>query len=353
MERLDSLKTYEQDDVSTKFPDESRYKYTEIEDYRIRLPDDPEIVQLNSNQRPNETLQINLQGETIQQMVVEPNFDSGRIFSLCIDGSEDCEFTFHVLTKEFLKNEKILMTYVYDPQMEEYLNYRNQKETIINKYETLSSTQLNSKYYLFENLVKNNNEKPIELFLENSQKHNSEFVFFGYKGLRGPRGDNKLLTHNIEYLVNKSTLPTILIKEKTLRSETRIKGYKWLFVFDRFSSDCYKTLETFIPLIDPQKDIVELLTMLPSLSFVDDYKRKYINDLSNSGLITDNIIYNCEVYEKSFSKFVIEKVNFSERPFYNFVVFYNNSANSVDKKKDIINLVTNLSSNVCFIPRAL
>jgi hypothetical protein len=349
MERLNSLHTYSNEEVSTKMPDDSSTNHLDIENHiPYNLEENSQGVVASDN------LAIDLQGETvINNCFFEEPKENQKLISLVIDGSDNSEFAYTVLTKEFLRENKLLLTYVYDPEQEEYLNFRNRKETIINKYSTFLSTQQKPENYKFDVLNKEKKENVLELIFDNSKKLKAEYLFLGYNGMKGPRGDNKVLAKNIEILVTKCQFPTVIIKEQKLRLENRSKRYKWLFVFDRLSTDCYKILEKFSNLLKPEIDQVELLTLLPNFIYVDDYKRKYLTDLESLNIPNENILYGCETYDKSYSDCVIEKVNFAEKPFYDFVVFYNNSTSSPEKKKEAINLITKLSSNICFLPRGI
>jgi hypothetical protein len=352
MERLDSLNTYSHEECSTRMPDDSTSYMIAIENQTE--PNNENFEENRLQVVDYENIEKDLQGDAVtnNSLFQEPN-QNEKLFSLVIDGSDHSEFAYNLLTKEFLAGEKFLLTYVYDPEQEEFLNFRNRKETILNKYSTYLSTQVKSENYKLDLIVKKKTENLLDLIVENSKKLKADFLFFGYNGLKGPRGDNKILAKNIEVLITKCPFPTVIIKEQKLRMDNKSKGFKWLFVFDRLSTECYKIFEKFSNLLNPQVDYVELLTLLPSFIYVDDYKRKYLTDIESLNFPNEKVFYGCETYDKSYSDYVIEKVNFAEKPFYDFVVFYNNSTSSPEKKREAINLITKLSSNICFLPRGI
>jgi hypothetical protein len=186
-------------------------------------------------------------------------------------------------------------------------------------------------------------------------KNNSNFLFCGFKGLKGPFGSNEELERGMSYLLSESRMPTVIIKEENFRTmKTRPQtGYKWLFVFDRNSSYSYKILPAFSHLIDVQRDIVDALTLLPSFIHFDDIKKNFFEFLENMDYDVNNSKYEAIEYKKPPSSIVIEKINFSEAPFYDFVVFYNNPIsfkNEVYKENsESFKIAMKAYCNVCFL----
>ena len=95
--------------------------------------------------------------------------------------------------------------------------------------------------------------------------------------MKGPRGDSNELSKGINYLLMSSRMPTVIVKENNLRmlKEHPGRGYKWLFVFDRSSSECYKTLHVFLPLINKENDSIHAITLLPNFINYDDIKKGF------------------------------------------------------------------------------
>ena len=63
--------------------------------------------------------------------------ETDLVFCIGIDGSEHSDFALNLLLKEFLGKNKILVVYVFDSSLEDIVNFRNKKETVINKYTTI------------------------------------------------------------------------------------------------------------------------------------------------------------------------------------------------------------------------
>jgi hypothetical protein len=152
-------------------------------------------------------------------------------------------------------------------------------------------------------------------------------------------------------------MPTVLIKENNLRGQNRSKlesgfmGYKWLFVFDRASNECYQILDIFLPLINRATDYIHALTLLPPYIAYDDIKKQFINQMETLGLPQEQYGYQKEEYTKKPSLIVKELVNSGEEHHFDFVVFFNNQDKFKMERQcsDNISLITNICANVCFV----
>jgi len=290
----------------------------------------------------------------------QKQLDNSRklLFVLETNGSTDCEFAFNIIYREFLKNGRILSSYLFDSSKDELYNYYNKKEVVLSRYETLLLTHLEEKKY---KLIKKDKkyftqyDQSVQLANELGVKNNANFLFCGFKGLKGPLARNEELEKGLSYLLSESRMPTVIIKEENLRvMKSRPQtGYKWLFVFDRNSSYSYKILPAFSHLLDPAKDTVDAMTLLPSFINFDDIKNNFYSFLENLGFDTSNSKYESFECRKTPSSIVIEKINFSEAPFYDFVVFYNNPIsfkNEIYKENnDNFKIAMKAYCNVCFL----
>jgi len=323
---LDDLNSHPQSEIDDKFTEETEVEMSKID----------EAIHKHQNRRSSKNL----------------------LFVLDANGSIDAEFAFNIICREFLQNGRVLASYLFDSTNDEEYNYYNKKEVVISRYEVLLLTHIEEKKYKFIKKDKKyftQYQRSSELANELGVKNNANFLFCGFKGLKGHFARNEELDKSLTYLLSESSMPTVIIKEENFRvMKTRPQiGYKWLFVFDRNSSYCFKILPAFSHLIDVERDSVNALTLLPSFIHFDDIKGNFFNHLNEIGYDTTKSKYESFEYKKSPSATVIEKINFSEAPFYDFVVFYNNPVsfkNEVYKENsDSYKLVMKAYCNVCFL----
>lgn len=370
MERTQSINTYIED-KSTKFGNESTMRQNEqlISDRPIsaisHLTELTHMNEINSflehphfnnnghSITPEDNLASNLANEEPKLKIQRKN----QTLCLAVDGSEHSDYAFHLVVKEFLDHfDKLILLYVYDSTLNEIVNYRNRRDTIIDKYTTLLTTSLISTQYTFLDIDKNcdkfSNLHPLEIVNRMGHKNSADFLFCGYNGMKGPRGDNKELSKGIDSLLNYGRNPTVIIKENNLRicKDRKEKGYRWLFVFDRSSSECYKILQAFLPLINNELDKIHGLTLLPNFVNFDDIKKNFYNQTALYGIRPDFISYEVEQYQKQPANIVTDKINFDETERFDFVVFYNNPDRyKTDKSYDVANIILKSSCNICFL----
>lgn len=296
--------------------------------------------------------------QTRQVFPISNQKNKNLLFVLDANGSIDSEFAFNIICKEFLQNSRLLVSYLFDSTEDELYNYNNRKDVVMSRYEVLLLTHIEEKKYKFikkdkKYFTQYNN--PEELTNELGSKYNGNFFFCGFKGLKGPFARNENLERGLSYLLSESTMPTVIIKEENFRvMKSRPQtGYKWLFVFDRNSSYCYKILPAFSHLIDASQDTVDALTLLPSFIHFDDIKKNFYEYIENMGIDVNNSKYEAIEYKKNPSSIVIEKINFGDAPFYDFVVFYNNPIsykNEIYKENnDSFKIAMRAYCNVCFL----
>jgi hypothetical protein len=271
------------------------------------------------------------------------------LFCISVDGSEHSEHAFNLVTKEFLPNichSKVLIMHVYNSQLDNNYNFRNQRDTIIEKYSTAALKLGKDCHYSWEDRAKN--VHALDQVNRTAHNYKADYLVCGYFGIKGPKSDNKELTKGIDYLLSYSKVPTILVKEATIRDIKKQKGYNWLFVFDRAYVDCFNILKFFIKLVDKKLDKISALTLLPPYINYDDIKNKFFAVMEEEKIT--NYDYSLEEYKKVASAVVNEKINFGEDLF-NFLVIYNKpERHKVEgEKSDIVTIVTKAKCNICFI----
>jgi hypothetical protein len=280
------------------------------------------------------------------------------LYVLDANGSLDSEFAFNIIIKEFIHNGRLLVSYLFDSTKDEEYNYNNRKDVVMSRFEVLLLTHLEEKKYKFIKKDKKyftQYDNPQELANELGIKNNANFMFCGFKGLKGPFARNEELERGLTYLLSESRMPTVIIKEENFRvmKKRPQTGYKWLFVFDRNSSYCYKILPAFSHLIDAENDTVDAMTLLPSFIHFDDIKKNFYEFLGNMGYDLNKSNYEAIEYKKAPSTYVIEKINFGESPFYDFVVFYNNPINFKNEvykeNNESFKIAMKAYCNVCFL----
>lgn len=287
------------------------------------------------------------------------------IFALYVTGSEDTDYCFKLLTKNFSnisENHKSVFVYIV-PNLasDSSFNYKNKKDIIINKY-TVGMRNLDVDRFFFSTEP----AKPKEFVSDLAQyyKHCSLFPFsyslFGFSGLKGPKGDKKELDRNLKFLMKYHKQPFIINKcdlfEKSsnnsiLEIDNGIKNYSWLFIFDRINNNAFNCFKTFSNLVDWKKDKISALTLLNSSSMQDDIKEKFEKNCNENGLF--EFSYTSEIYQSEASAIVKKKVNFGQEH-YDFVVIYNsynnNEVNRINYEKQNSSnyqIIMECMSNIC------
>jgi hypothetical protein len=336
-----SLKSYEEEDVSTKFGDEpisENFNYFDMRPISA-ITTISDIMNIPQNLETDFSMQEN-----------------SISYCLACDGGEHSEIAFNILTKEYFKeDDKLSLIYVFNSELKDFVNYRNQRDTIVNKYTTLLTTHLNETQFKFieydKNVPEEKESHPLDIVNKIAYKLHADFLFCGYNGMKGPRGDNRELSKGIDFILSHGSLPTVVIKEENFRivKDRSEKGFKWLFVFDRLSSDCYNILQKFKPLLNVELDTLNALTLLPSFINYDDIKKRFITDTEQMGFKPDQLMYEMSTYTKNPAIIINEKINFGE-VLYDYVVFYNNPEKyKNDKMYDMANILLKAKCNVCFM----
>lgn len=287
------------------------------------------------------------------------------IFALFVTGSEDTDYCFKLLTKNFSnlsENHKSVFIYIVPNLTSDMTyNFKNKKENIINKY-SIEMRNLDVDRFFFSTQPSQPKEYPSEM--SQYYKHCCTFPFkfslFGFSGLKGPKGDKKELDKNLKFLMKYHKQPFIISKcdlyeEKNKDSVINLtneesKSYSWLFVFDRINVNCFKCYNSFEGLIDFSKDKISALTLLSSHMTEDDIRPKFEKEMKEKDV---KFSYYSENYTSEASAIVKKKVNF-ESEHYDFVVIYNSYNNSeVNKgnyeKQNASNyqIISECLSNIC------
>lgn len=299
-----------------------------------------------------------IKNEKAQKLLSE-RAENELLFCLSVDGSEHSEFAFQFLESEVFNfidgnhvkipnKYKLLITHIYNSEMDDIYNYRNKKETIIDKYNTLMMNKFHIERTVF---YTEDRDKECVHALEQvnkvAYKARANFLFCGYYGIKGPRGDNKELSRGVDFLLGNSRIPTVIIKEKASR---KIKGgFKWLFAFDRISSNCFRTFNSFLPLIDFKRDYIYGFTLLPHYVNFDDVKKDFMTKMDEYGVDPERYSYEQVEYSKSSANLITDKINFGEIIF-DFLVYYNNPEKhkSEGPNSEAANIVKRSNCNICF-----
>lgn len=302
----------------------------------------------NNNESAEEYIDPDLM---IREYIQQKNFEikgEDMLFCVCVDGAQHSEFAFEITIQDLIKNnDKLFAVHIFNSKMDEYFNFRNKKDTIIEKYNT-AVLRIDKSRVLFLKEDRTSKIHPMEQVHRISVNHKCNYLVCGYWGMRLQKGDNKELAKGIDYLLNYAKTPTIIIKENKLRKNRPNGKLKWLFVFDRAYINCYNIFEKFLPLINTEKDLVFGYTMLPPWVNFDDVNRNFNLDMENYKI--NNYDYEVVEYKKNPSELVKEKVNFGDIQF-DFMVFYNNPEKhkSAGKDSDCVNFITKCYANLCFI----
>ena len=251
-----------------------------------------------------------------------------HIFCLVVDGYEISKESYEIVLNEFLpkiENSVLICPYIYNSIHDEEYNWRHQKQYVIDYFKTRLTTSLSDeKGYLIIQDRNNNYYHEIEQIYKISQKNNCEYFFVGYNSLKGPTLKPRFIPKGLDYLLSESKIPTIIMKDKLLRGKKN-RGYKWLLVMDRSSSDCFKVFDYFFPFMDIEKDFVYGLTLIPPYVNFDDIKRQFYEKMKEVGFDEEEQCgYESQNYNTKYATFVREFVNHSTIHYFDFVLFYNN-----------------------------
>ena len=280
-------------------------------------------------------------------------------FSLSLDGSKDTENAFQILIQEYLPyKNKLNCIFIYDNENDQEFTYHNQKDTIIAKYETLLFIKFSNKdrYSFYTNLFLNNiyNAQIEQIYSYiNKNLPNVDYMVFGYGGLKNQICNYVFQYNAIDYLLCNSKKPFILIKEFTLRKNSRNKNFHWLFIIENHIPEGLKAIEAFKDLINFSCDQISIGNLIPEKG------KDYLRDLAISKVIRHGIEFNRVEYHlieyskkpgqkiKEFSEFV----NFNSYHDFSFIIFYNKPQKYLLNRmeSDIFKMIVKCAGNVCVV----
>jgi hypothetical protein len=242
------------------------------------------------------------------------------LLCLSIDGSMHSDYLLSLIGEEYLYfNAKMLCVYVYNSKIDYKLNYINKKINVIDKYTRNVKNYIDKTHFITEDII--NDKHHIEQTLKLAENYDSKFVFIGYSGLKGPTGNNNYLEMGLGYLLLYTRIPIMLIKEKTLRNEKSCKLFNFLFILDNTLTNAYKIFDAFMPIINPEIDIIEVLEFGSTLNKENNWKDLVTKSAEKNKM--NNFHYNKASRTKmGIKKDVIQVVNYGKIN-YDFVVFYN------------------------------
>ena len=278
-----------------------------------------------------------------------------HILCLVVDGYEISKESYEIVINEFLpriKNSVLIACYIFNNIHDEEYNWRHQKQYIIEYYKTRLTTSLSDdKGYLIIQDKNPNCIHEMEQIYKIAQRNNCEYFIVGYNALKGPTLKPRNIPKGLDYLLSESRVPTFIMKDKLMRGQKN-KGYKWLLVMDRSSSDCFKVFDYFLPFMDIEKDFIYGLTLIPPYVNFDDIKRQFYERLKEVGFDEEEQCgYESQQYTTRYATFVREFVNHSTIHYFDFVLFYNNP----DKYKiqrtesESLKLLEYINANIGFV----
>ena len=278
-----------------------------------------------------------------------------HILCLVVDGYEISKESYEIVINEFLpriKNSVLIACYIFNNIHDEEYNWRHQKQYIIEYYKTRLTTSLSDdKGYLIIQDKNPNCIHEMEQIYKIAQRNNCEYFIVGYNALKGPTLKPRNIPKGLDYLLSESRVPTFIMKDKLLRGQKN-KGYKWLLIMDRSSSDCFKVFDHFLPFMDIEKDFIYGLTLIPPYVNFDDIKRQFYERLKEVGFDEEEQCgYESQQYTTRYASFVREFVNHSTLHYFDFVLFYNNP----DKYKiqrtesESLKLLEYINANIGFV----
>lgn len=272
------------------------------------------------------------------------------IITLQVEGSKHSQFAFDVTIAEFIKDRVLHCVHIYNSIHDIDYNWQYQKDFVIDKYKSKIITSLSPAQGKLS--IQDHDgymQHPIDQIHLIALKNQASFLFTGYFSLKTQTLLPKHLNRGVDYLLGESKIPIIIFKEDIVRGKKN-KGFKWLIVMDRSSSDCFKILDVFLPLMDLERDFIYGLTLIPPYVTFDDIKKQFNEKMIELNLRPDQYFYQVEEYAKKPSEIVKQFVNYNSEHYFNFVVFYNNPDKyKVDREKSETSAyVHKLSSNICF-----
>jgi len=292
--------------------------------------------------------QENIEPNVLVQKKFSKSNLKGRVYTICIDGSEHAEGAFNIVKNNFLtKDDSLIAIYIYNSKKDDYYNYRNKKETIIQNYENLISyLDPNKSYFKTEDRV--SSIHVLEQVNRIAYEHKADYLFCGFFGMKGPKGDNNELTTGIDYLLRSASEPFIIIKDITERQNKKNSKFNWLFVFNQAYKNSSFILDKFLPLVEIEKDTVNGLSLIPYWITSDNVEKEFKEKMKSNEI--QNYSYESKKYETNASSIVNKIVNFGDIN-YDFVVIFNNKQKyqAESNTSDNTQILLKSKANICVL----
>jgi hypothetical protein len=281
---------------------------------------------------------------------ISSNKHKNTTICLSVDGSEHSEIAFNLIAHEYMPKDdvKLMIIYIYKNDTDDNNNFNNLKDTVIQEYDTKILKFPEERSCFIKENRSEKSKHSLEQVSNIVTKYHGDFLFCGYYGIKGPKGDNKELTKGVNYLLGHSSVPTVIIKENSLDNKKVNKGFKWCFIFDASYMNYLVAMEKFLPLVDKENDIIFGYGLYLSGNNKEDHIKKDFNSVMSEAEIT-NYSYQLVEYHKSSFDAIVEIINFGEISF-DFLVFRHHPERYLegDIKTEVTNVVTKSSCNICF-----
>ncbi len=172
-----------------------------------------------------------------------------ELISFYITGDQSSSKSIKLCSNDIFSNckkIKYIGIYVQDIPNDHLFNYSNIRETVISNYITQLITIPKETHFLIDNKI---TETGLEEALYLAQGNKSNMFVLGYNSLKGPLGFNKNQSENLDFLLSKSKIPIMIMKEFNTRKEKKTQGFNWFILFDHSYINCFKAFVTFSHLI--------------------------------------------------------------------------------------------------------
>ena len=278
-----------------------------------------------------------------------------NILCLSIDGSQTSKDAFEIILTEFLPfihNSVLICPHIYNGDQDEKFNWRFQKANVLEYYKTRLTTSLaDYQGYLIIQDRDENKRHEVEQSYKIAEMNECKYFFCGYEGLREQALKKARIDVGIEYLLEESKIPVIIMKDNKKRGNKN-KGYQWLLVMDKSNGDCYRVLDLFLPLVDRENDKIFGFTLMPHFVQNDDDVKKHFYEKMKELNFKEKIQfeYVAKQYTNDPAKILVEFVNHNSEQFFDFVLFLNNPMKFKAQKQncDTFKYVKSLYANIGF-----
>ena len=340
-------------EINTSLNDEGKKKEREIvEDSNIL--NDKEVEEMKYKNIIQQEKQKLLQEEKKFKSLTVRISPEENILCLASDGSQNSKDAYEIIIDEFMtriKNSVLICPHIYNNLKDHLFNWRYQKEFVMDYYKSRLITSL-AEYQGYLIMQDRNNYKNhlIEQIYEIAKFNKALYLFCGYNGLREQSLKEPRIDVGLDFLLSSTDIPIFIIKDN-LKRKTKNRGYKWLLLMDRSSSDCLKVFDLFLPFIDLDLDFVYGLTLLPPYVAFDDIKKQFYEKMKELELDEEiSFAYQSISYKSNPSVIVKDFVNHNTTDYFDFVIFYNNPDKFKFQKRESesIKYIKGIKANIAF-----